>query len=137
MWRGTGVYENTPSPRRDNQAVAEITKQVTGDTIIWGRSAWAGSQRYPLHWGGDAENTNSAMAATLRAGLSFGLSGFTFWSHDVGGFVNRAPRELYRRWLPFGALTSHTRTHGAPPRQPREDDSAFVRDFRRAVELKY
>jgi len=77
------------------------------------------------------------MAATLRGGLSFGLSGFTFWSHDVGGFVNRAPRELYRRWLPFGALTSHTRTHGAPPREPWEYDSAFVQDFRRAVELKY
>src|SRR5206468_830107 len=75
--------------------------------------------------------------ASGRAGLSFGLSGFTFWSHDVGGFVNRAPRELYRRWLPFGALTSHTRTHGAPPREPWEYDSAFVRDFRRAVELKY
>jgi alpha-D-xyloside xylohydrolase len=77
------------------------------------------------------------MAAELRAGLSFGLSGFTYWSHDVGGFVNRAPRDLYRRWLAFGALTSHTRTHGAPPREPWEYDSAFVVDFRRAMELKY
>jgi len=110
---------------------------VTGDSIIWARSAWAGSQRYPLHWGGDAENTNSAMAATLRGGLSFGLSGFTYWSHDAGGFVERAPRDLYRRWLAFGVLTSHTRTHGAPPREPWEYDEAFVVDFRRAVELKY
>ena len=133
----TGWFEHNLYPVRYNKAVWEITKSATGDGIIWGRSAWAGSQRYPLHWGGDAENTNSAMAATLRAGLSFGLSGFTFWSHDVGGFVNRAPRELYRRWLPFGALTSHTRTHGAPPREPWEYDSAFVRDFRRAVEMKY
>jgi len=133
----TGWYEHNLYPVRYNKAVWKITKRATGDGIIWGRSAWAGSQRYPLHWGGDAENTNSGMAATLRAGLSFGLSGFTFWSHDVGGFVNRAPRELYRRWLPFGALTSHTRTHGAPPREPWEYDSAFVRDFRRAVELKY
>ena len=91
------------------------------------RSAWAGSQRYPLHWGGDAENTNSAMAAELRGGLSFGLSGFTFWSHDVGGFVQRAPRDLYRRWLAFGVLTSHTRTHGAPPREPWEYDAAMRR----------
>ena len=72
---------------RYNKAVAEITKEVTGDDVIWARSAWAGSQRYPLHWGGDAENTDSAMAAELRGGLSFGLSGFTYWSHDVGGFV--------------------------------------------------
>jgi len=133
----SGWFEHNLYPVRYNKAAWEITKTATGDGIIWGRSAWAGSQRYPLHWGGDAENTNSAMAATLRGGLSFGLSGFTFWSHDVGGFVNRAPRELYRRWLPFGALTSHTRTHGAPPREPWEYDSAFVQDFRRAVELKY
>src|SRR5207237_1492589 len=133
----TGLYEHNLYPLRYNKAVADITRETTGDNVIWARSAWAGSQRYPLHWGGDAENTNSAMAATLRGGLSFGLSGYTFWSHDVGGFVNRAPRELYRRWLPFGALTSHTRTHGAPPREPWEYDSAFVQDFRRAVEMKY
>jgi alpha-D-xyloside xylohydrolase len=133
----TGWYEHNLYPVRYNKAVWEITRSATGDGIIWGRSAWAGSQRYPLHWGGDAENTNSAMAATLRGGLSFGLSGFTFWSHDVGGFVNRSPRELYRRWLAFGVLTSHTRTHGAPPREPWTYDSAFVVDFRRAVEMKY
>jgi alpha-D-xyloside xylohydrolase len=133
----TGWYEHNLYPVRYNDAVYEITKQVTGGGIIWGRSAWAGSQRYPLHWGGDAENTNSAMAATLRAGLSMGLSGFTFWSHDIGGFVQRAPRDLYRRWTVFGALTSHTRTHGAPPREPWEYDDELVIDFRRAMELKY
>ncbi len=77
------------------------------------------------------------MAAELRGGLSFGLSGFTYWSHDVGGFVNRAPRDLYRRWLAWGVLTSHTRAHGAPPREPWEYDEAFVEDYRRAVDLKY
>jgi alpha-D-xyloside xylohydrolase len=133
----TGLYEHNLYPLRYNKAVAEITKQTTGENIIWARSAWAGSQRYPLHWGGDAENTDSAMAAELRGGLSFGLSGFTYWSHDVGGFVDRAPRDLYRRWLAFGVLTSHTRTHGAPPREPWEYDEALVEDFRRAVELKY
>jgi alpha-D-xyloside xylohydrolase len=133
----TGFYEHNLYPLRYNKAVADITKEVTGNWIIWARSAWAGSQRYPLHWGGDAENTNSAMAAQLRGGLSFGLSGFTYWSHDMGGFVNRAPRDLYRRWLGWGVLTSHTRAHGAPPREPWEYDEAFVEDYRRAVELKY
>jgi alpha-D-xyloside xylohydrolase len=133
----TGWYEHNLYPVRYNKAAWEVTKEVTGSGIIWGRSAWAGSQRYGVHWGGDAENTNSAMAATLRGGLSLGLSGFTYWSHDIGGFVNRAPRDLYRRWTPFGALSSHTRTHGAPPREPWEYDSAFVVDFRRAIELKY
>jgi alpha-D-xyloside xylohydrolase len=133
----TGWYEHNLYPVRYNDAAFNITKEKTGEGIIWARSAWAGSQRYPLHWGGDAENTNSAMAAELRAGLSFGLSGFTYWSHDAGGFVEKAPRDLYRRWLAFGVLTSHTRTHGAPPREPWEYDTAMVTDFRRAVELKY
>lgn len=133
----TGLYEHNLYPLRYNKAVADITREVTGENIIWARSAWAGSQRYPLHWGGDAENTDSAMAAQLRGGLSFGLSGFTYWSHDVGGFVERAPRDLYRRWLAWGVLTSHTRAHGAPPREPWEYDEALTEDFRRALGLKY
>ena len=133
----TGWYEHNIYPLRYNKAVADITREVTGENIIWARSAWAGSQRYPLHWGGDAENTNSAMAGELRGGLSFGLSGFTYWSHDVGGFVQRAPRDLYRRWMAWGALTSHTRAHGAPPREPWEYDEGLTEDFRRALGLKY
>jgi len=133
----TGFYEHNLYPLRYNRAVADITRQVTGENIIWARSAWAGSQRYPLHWGGDAGNTDTAMAAELRGGLSLGLSGFTFWSHDIGGFTLRTPEELYRRWLPFGMLTSHSRCHGAPPKEPWEYSAAFLDDFRRADELKY
>jgi alpha-D-xyloside xylohydrolase len=133
----TGLYEHNLYPLRYNKAVADVTRETTGENIIWARSAWAGSQRYPLHWGGDAENTDSAMAAELRGGLSFGLSGFTYWSHDVGGFVDRAPRDLYRRWLAWGVLTSHTRAHGAPPREPWEYDEALTEDFRRALGLRY
>ncbi|HEX5888976.1 MAG TPA: TIM-barrel domain-containing protein, partial [Pyrinomonadaceae bacterium] len=88
-------------------------------------------------WGGDAENTDSAMAASLRGGLSFGLSGFAYWSHDVGGFVQRAPRDLYRRWLAWGILSSHTRAHGVPPREPWEYDAPLTEDFRRALGLRY
>ncbi|HET6852994.1 MAG TPA: TIM-barrel domain-containing protein [Pyrinomonadaceae bacterium] len=133
----TGWYEHNLYPLRYNKAVAEVTKEVTGENVIWARSAWAGSQRYPLHWGGDAENTDSAMAGELRGGLSFGLSGFTYWSHDVGGFVQRAPRDLYRRWMAWGVLTSHTRAHGAPPREPWEYDAALNEDFQRALGLRY
>jgi alpha-D-xyloside xylohydrolase len=77
------------------------------------------------------------MAATLRAGLSLGLCGFSFWSHDIGGFVHRTPRDLYRRWMPFGMLTSHSRCHGAPPKEPWAYGEEFTDDFRRAAELKY
>jgi alpha-D-xyloside xylohydrolase len=133
----TGWYEHNLYPLRYNKTVAELTKDVTGESIIWARSAWAGSQRYPLHWGGDAENSDSAMAATLRSGMSLGLCGFSYWSHDVGGFVGKPSEDLYRRWLAFGVLTSHTRCHGAPPREPWEYSKEFEDDFRRAVELKY
>jgi alpha-D-xyloside xylohydrolase len=88
----TGFYEHNLYPLRYNQAVADITRKVTGENIIWARSAWAGSQRYPLHWGGDAGNTDTGMAAELRGGLSFGLSGFSFWSHDIGASPPRLPR---------------------------------------------
>jgi alpha-D-xyloside xylohydrolase len=79
----------------------------------------------------------ASMAATLRGGLSFGLSGFTFWSHDIGGFTAKTPEELYSRWLPFGMLTSHSRCHGAPPKEPWEYSAAFLDLFRRTDEMKY
>jgi len=133
----TGFYEHNLYPLRYNKAVADITKQVTGENIIWGRSTWAGSQRYPLHWGGDAANTNTAMSAELRAGLSFGLSGFAFWSHDIGGFVQKSPEDLYGRWAAFGFLSSHTRSHGAPPKEPWEYSPEFLKTFRLSDEMRY
>lgn len=132
-----GWYEHNLYPLRYNKAVADITKEVNNENIIWARSAWAGSQRYPLHWGGDAANTDIGMDATLRGGLSFGLSGFSFWSHDIGGFVVAAPEDLYRRWLPFGFLTSHSRAHGAPPKEPWLYNDDFVKAFRQSAEMKY
>jgi alpha-D-xyloside xylohydrolase len=133
----TGFYEHNLYPLRYNKAAADITKKVTGDNIIWARSAWAGSQRYPVHWGGDAENTSSGMLATLRGGLSFGLSGFSFWSHDIGGFVQRTPEDLMRRWTAFGFLTSHSRVHGNPPKEPWSYGNAFLDEFRFEDEMKY
>ena len=133
----TGFYEHNLYPLRYNKVVADITKQVSGENIIWARSAWAGSQRYPLHWGGDSGNLDQSMLSQLRGGLSFGLSGFTFWSHDIGGFSQKPPEDLYRRWLPFGMLTSHSRAHGAPPREPWEYGAAFQDVYRKGVELKY
>lgn len=134
----TGWYEHNLYPVRYDMAVSEITKKLHGENIMWARAAWAGSQRYPLHWGGDAATTNTGMLGTLRAGLSFGLSGFSFWSHDMGGFVKSTPEDLYCRWLPFGFLTSHTRAHGAPPTEPWLYDSKRVQDvFRKSAEMKY
>jgi alpha-D-xyloside xylohydrolase len=133
----SGWYEHNLYPLRYNKAVAGITADISGENIIWARSAWAGSQRYPIHWGGDAANTDYGMLGSLRGGLSLGLSGFSFWSHDIGGFVVSAPEELYRRWLPFGFLTSHSRVHGAPPTEPWLYNESFVKAFRQSAELKY
>ena len=103
----------------------EITKEVTGDGIIWARAGWAGCQRYPLHWGGDAACSWDGMAGSLKGGLHLGLSGFGFWSHDVPGFhsipdfMNSVvPDDLYVRWTQFGVFSSHIRYHGTSKREP-------------------
>ncbi|HNR07335.1 MAG TPA: glycoside hydrolase family 31 protein [Saprospiraceae bacterium] len=133
----TGFYEHNLYPLRYNQVVSDLTQQLRNERIIWARSTWAGSQRYPLHWGGDAETSDMGMEAQLRGGLSLGLSGFTFWSHDIGGFTRRTPENLYRRWLPFGALSSHTRCHGQPPKEPWDYGEDFQNYFRKVIEIKY
>lgn len=133
----TGLYEHNLYPLRYNKALWEAIQRENGEGIIWARSAWAGSQRYALHWGGDAASTNTGMMGDLRGGLSFGLSGFSFWSHDIGGFVTASPEDIYRRWLPFGFLSSHSRAHGAPPTEPWLISKEFTDAFRQAAELKY
>lgn len=133
-----GLYEHNLYPLRYNKALFEVVERShPGEGIIWARSAWAGSQRYALHWGGDAATTNTGMLGDLRGGLSFGLSGFSFWSHDMGGFVTASPEDIYRRWLPFGFLSSHTRAHGAPPTEPWLISESFTDAFRACAEMKY
>ncbi|WP_303324461.1 alpha-xylosidase [uncultured Duncaniella sp.] len=106
-------------------AAYEITKDVTGDGIVWARAAWAGCQRYPLHWGGDSCSSWDGLAGSLKGGLHFGLSGFAFWSHDVPGF-HTLPNfmnsvvddDVYVRWTQFGVFSSHIRYHGTSKREP-------------------
>ena len=133
-----GLYEHNLYPLRYNKALWEVVERNhPNEGIIWARSAWAGSQRYALHWGGDAATTNTGMLGDLRGGLSFGLSGFSFWSHDMGGFVTASHEDIYRRWLPFGFLSSHTRAHGAPPTEPWLISESFTDAFRACAEMKY
>ena len=107
------------------KAAYEVTREVTGDGIVWARAAWAGCQRYPLHWGGDSESSWAGMAGSLKGGLHFGLSGFAFWSHDVPGFHSTPDfmnsvidPKVYVRWTQFGVFTSHMRYHGSHKREP-------------------
>lgn len=134
----TGFYEHNLYPLRYNKALWEAVKANSPEQegVIWARSAWAGSQRYPLHWGGDAA-TNEVGSVGMMGDLRGGLSGFSFWSHDMGGFVTQSPDDLYRRWLPFGFLSSHTRAHGAPPTEPWLISKDFTDAFRANAEMKY
>ena len=84
-----------------------------GEAVVFARSTHATGQRFPVHWGGDCESTFESMAESLRGGLSLGLCGFGFWSHDIGGFEGRPPAALYKRWVAFGLLSSHSRLHGS------------------------
>lgn len=103
-----------------NATVFEACKAVTGENLVWARSGTAGSQRYPLHWGGDSQCTFDALAATLRAALSIGISGIPFFSHDIGGFIGLPDDELYIRWAQLGLFSSHSRCHGAGDTTHRE-----------------
>jgi alpha-D-xyloside xylohydrolase len=127
-----GAFLGLPAEKLHNlygllyqRAAFDITKEATGDGIIWARTSWAGCQRYPVHWGGDAACTWDGLAGSLRGGLQLGLSGFAYWSHDVPGFhgvpdfmASWPSDDLYIRWTQFGVFSSHLRYHGTTPREP-------------------
>ncbi|MDR1868113.1 MAG: alpha-xylosidase [Treponema sp.] len=96
-----------------NKTVFNYIERKKGSACVFARSATVGSQQFPVHWGGDCESTFVAMAETLRGGLSLGISGFGFWSHDIGGFEGNPDPALFKRWLAFGLLSSHSRLHGS------------------------
>lgn len=98
-----------------NKAVFDVLKEVKGEgeACVFARSATAGSQQFPVHWGGDCSGNYESMSESLRGGLSLCLSGFGFWSHDIGGFEGFANPDVYKRWLAFGLLSTHSRLHGA------------------------
>ncbi|WP_169083706.1 alpha-xylosidase [Paenibacillus sp. PL91] len=98
-----------------NKVVFEVLEEKLGknEAALFARSATAGGQKFPVHWGGDCYADYESMAESLRGGLSLGISGFGFWSHDIGGFENTAPEHVFKRWLAFGLLSSHSRLHGS------------------------
>lgn len=117
------VYYDGSDPKRMhnyytylyNKAVYEVIERKLGkeNAVVFARSATVGGQKFPVHWGGDCTSTYPSMAESLRGGLSFTLSGFGFWSHDIGGFENGCTPDLYKRWTQFGLLSTHSRYHGS------------------------
>ncbi|MGE4584331.1 MAG: alpha-xylosidase [Sphaerochaeta sp.] len=122
-----------------NKAVFELLEQErgTGDALVFARSATVGGQKFPVHWGGDCSATYESMAESLRGGLSLSLSGFGYWSHDIGGFEKRATPDLFKRWIAFGLLSSHSRLHGNESyRVPWDFDEQSSEVLKYFVELK-
>ena len=115
--------------------IFELLKKVKGENeaVLFASSATAGGQQFPVHWGGDNSASYISMAETLRAGLSMSHSGFGYWSHDISGFEQTAPADVYKRWAAFGLLSSHSRLHGSGSyRVPwlfDEESVAVVRAF--------
>ena len=142
---GDGIYyDGTPGHRMHNlypllynRAAAEVTKEETGDIVVWGRSAWAGCQRYPLHWGGDSSPNWANMVPQLEGGLSFGLSGFQFWSQDIGGFLGQTGGNLLIRWMQMGLFLSHSRIHGVGDREIYKFEPEILRICRNYINLRY
>lgn len=122
-----------------NRLVFDTIKKVRGEeeAVVFARSATAGGQRFPAHWGGDCSANYPSMAETLRGGLSLAHCGFAFWSHDISGFEHTAPAHVYKRWAAFGLLSSHSRLHGSSSyRVPWLFDEEAVRVLRHFTRLK-
>lgn len=122
-----------------NKAVFDVIKEKKGENgaVLFARSATVGSQKFPVHWGGDNLSRYVSMADSLRGGLSFLLSGFGFWSHDIGGFEDNATADIYKRWTQFGLLSSHSRYHGSIEyRVPWNYDEEAVAVTRKFVKNK-
>ncbi|MFE6159295.1 alpha-xylosidase [Streptomyces sp. NPDC056486] len=123
-----------------NRTVFELLEKErgTGEAVLFARSATAGGQQYPVHWGGDCFSSFGAMAESLRGGLSLSLSGFGFWSHDIGGFEGTPDPAVFKRWLAFGLLSSHSRLHGSSSyRVPWEFGDEAVDVTRQFTRLKH
>ena len=140
-----GVYhDGTPGHRMHNlypllynKALFEVTKEETGDGVVWARSACAGSQRYPLHWGGDNSPNYFNIIPQIEGGLSFGLSGFQFWSQDIGGFCGVTNDQLLIRWMQVGMFLSHSRIHGSGDRELYKFSPEALRICREYIRLRY
>ena len=122
-----------------NKTVFDLLCDERGesDALVFARSATTGGQQFPVHWGGDCTATFESMAESLRGGLSLGLSGFGFWSHDIGGFEQTASADVYKRWTAFGLLSSHSRLHGSSSyRVPWNYDEEAVAVLSKFTKLK-
>ncbi|MDO3410779.1 alpha-xylosidase [Saccharibacillus sp. CPCC 101409] len=122
-----------------NKAVFEVLEDKLGknEAALFARSATVGGQQFPVHWGGDCSSNYESMAESLRGGLSLGVSGFSFWSHDISGFEMTAPADVYKRWVQFGLLSSHSRLHGNESyRVPWLFDEEAVDVLRKFTKLK-
>jgi alpha-D-xyloside xylohydrolase len=121
-----------------NETVWEVLQELKGDeAIVFARSAAPGGQKMPVHWGGDNTSTFESMAESLRGGLSLSLSGFGYWSHDIGGFEGTPNPAVFKRWIAFGLLSSHSRLHGNESvRVPWSIDEESVSVTRKFATLK-
>ncbi len=122
-----------------NKAVFDLLRKERGEgeALVFARSATATCQQFPVHWGGDSYGTFESMAESLRGGLSLALCGFGFWSHDIGGFESTSPPSVYKRWIAFGLLSSHSRLHGnASYRVPWLYDEEAVDVLRHFTQIK-
>ncbi|MCK9602483.1 MAG: alpha-xylosidase, partial [Sphaerochaeta sp.] len=122
-----------------NQAVFTLLEEKRGkhEALVFARSATVGGQKFPVHWGGDCSATYESMAESIRGGLSLSMCGFGYWSHDIGGFEKLATPDLFKRWVAFGLLSSHSRLHGNESyRVPWDFDEEACRVLKAFVELK-
>jgi alpha-D-xyloside xylohydrolase len=122
-----------------NRCVYEAAaKYAKNGPFLFTRATWSGGQRYPSQWGGDPQADWGGLAANLRGGVSWGLTGAPFYATDVGGFYGdtRDPI-LYVRWAQASVFSAHMRLHGIGAREPWSYGAEAERAATQALKLRY
>ena len=110
------------------------TVQAVKPSVLLTRSGWHGSQKHSVIWAGDQSSDfslNSGMHTALIAGQTSGLSGFPYWSSDIGGYFGDPTDEVYMRWTQFSAFSPIMMIHGAGKREPWYFSDQTLQNYRK------
>jgi alpha-glucosidase (family GH31 glycosyl hydrolase) len=117
-----------------------LDEACPGRGVLFGRSGWTGQQATGMLWAGDQVSDFWSLRTLVACTIAAAGSGFSNWSHDVGGYlghrlVERCPRELLVRWAQLGCFTPLMQAHGRRPQEPWTYDQRTLAIYRSYVLL--
>lgn len=124
---GSGAQYTNIFPLMHTAGIQQHWKEATDRKRVFllTRSAFLGQQRVGATvWSGDVYGSYWGLRHQVAAGLNFALSGYPYWTTDIGGYWpphdnpldDPKYQELYARWFEYGAFCPIFRTHGHRPK---------------------